>query len=297
VTLVDATTGRAATGRAWSAGLHQLVEWKEGATQSRRHSTLTQLTFQRFFPRYLRLSGTSGTLAEAATELRQVYGLGVFVVPRRVPSQVQQWPLRLLADSDRLWQAVLEEARSLAAAGRAVLVGTETVAQSEALARLLAAHGMPHQVLNARQDQEESRLIAAAGQPGRITVATSMAGRGTDIPLHPEVLQKGGLHVILCQLNVSPRIDRQFLGRAGRQGQAGSVRRMLAADFALLRRWWPRWWLQWLARNGRASGLAKITLWFAQRREGFTIRYERVKLSRLSDSQERELTFSRQMQQ
>ena len=300
VVLVDETTGRAAAGRAWSSGLHQLVEWKEGVSPSRRNSTVTQITFQRFFPRYLRLAGTSGTLSEAAGELRQVYGLDVFVVPRRTPWQVQRWPLRLFEDSSSLWQAVAQEAHALAAEGRAVLVGTDTVAQSEALSALLAARGQPHQVLNARQDREESALVARAGEPGRITVATSMAGRGTDIPVAPQVLERGGLHLILCQLNASARIDRQFLGRAGRQGQPGSVHRMLAADFPLLRRWWPRWWLLWLARGTAhpvSSAIASVTLSIAQWRESFTLRYERVKLSRVADSQERELTFSRQVQQ
>lgn len=295
VALVDETTGRAAPGRAWSSGLHQLVEWKEGVAASQRNSTVSQLTFQRFFPRYLRLAGASGTLAEARAELRQTYGLAVFVVPRRAPWQVAELPLRLLADSTSLWQDVALQAKQVAALGRAVLVGTETVAQSEALSQVLAAQGLAHEVLNARQDQEESRLVAAAGQPGRITVATSMAGRGTDILCTPEVLARGGLHVILCQLNASARIDRQFTGRAGRQGQPGSVQRMLAIDFPLLRRWWPRWWLEAVQRRG-SPALIKITLSVAQRREAFTHRYQRVKLSRVADSEERDLTFSRQVQ-
>src|SRR5690606_14021044 len=131
----------------------------------------------------------------------------------RVPWGVERLPTRLFGSSEALWPAVATEAGRLADQGRAVLVGTETVAQSEALSRVLAQRGLPHQVLNARQDREESRLIAAAGEPGRITVATSMAGRGTDIPCDPAVLARGGLHVILCQVNASARIDRQFLGR------------------------------------------------------------------------------------
>jgi len=297
VMLVDETTGRAAPGRAWSSGLHQLVEWKEGIAATRRNATMTQTTFQRFFPRYLRLAGASGTLAEARAELRQVYGLDVVVIPRREPSRVKAGPLRLWPESASLWQAVAREAAAVAAQGRAVLVGTETVAQTDALSAVLQAAGQPHQVLHARQDQEESRLIAAAGQAGRITVATSMAGRGTDILCTPEVLERGGLHVILCQVNASARIDRQFLGRAGRQGQPGSVRRMAAADFALLRRWWPAGWLALAARPGAPQVLGKITIAVAQRRESFTARYQRVKLSRIAESQDKDLTFSRQVQQ
>lgn len=290
VALVDETTGRAAAGRAWSAGLHQLVELKEGVAATRRHTTRSQITFQRFFPRYLRLAGASGTVREAARELRQVYGLRLVVVPRRTPSQVGAPPLALWPDSEALWSAVATRACSVAQAGRAVLVGTETVAQSEALSLILTQQGAAHRVLNARQDGEEAALVAAAGQAGCITVATSMAGRGTDIACSPEVLQRGGLHIILCQLNASARIDRQFLGRAGRQGQPGSAERMLALDFPLFRRWCPAWWRKWLVRHPM---LANITVCWVQARQSFTDRYDRVKLSRVASTEERDLTFSR----
>lgn len=298
VTLIDETTGRPAGGRAWSAGLHQLVEIKEGVAATRRNATVTQITFQRFFPRYLRLAGASGTLREARGELRQVYGRDTVVIAPRVASQLAWLPLLLLADSAALWERVAQEAGRVAGAGRAVLVGTESVAQSEVLSQVLARKGLAHRVLNARQDSDESRLIAAAGQPGCVTVATSMAGRGTDIACAPQVLERGGLHVILCQVNASARIDRQFLGRAGRQGQPGSVQRMVALDFPLLQRWWPAAWLRWLA--GRPPGLllqlGKLTIAVAQGRESFTHRYQRVKLARVAASQERDLTFSRQVQ-
>lgn len=296
VMLIDETTGRAAQGRAWSAGLHQLVEWKEGVPASHRNSTVTEITLQRFFSRYLRLAGASGTLAESRDELRQVYGLDLAVIPPRFPSRVKMAPLRLLPDSSALWEAVALQARTLASEGRPVLIGTETVAHSEALSAVLARHGLPHDVLNARQDQQESQLIALAGRAGRITVATSMAGRGTDIRCEPKVLERGGLHVILCQVNASARIDRQFLGRAGRQGQPGSVQRMIPADALVLQRWWPRAWLQALARNAIPEIVLKITLTIAQRRESFTHRYHRARLSHVAESVERDLTFSRQVQ-
>ena len=296
VVLIDETTGRAAQGRAWSIGLHQLVEWKEGVAVSHRNSTVTEITLQRFFPRYLRLAGASGTLAESRDELRQVYGLDLVVIPPRFPSRVKMAPLRLLPDSSALWDAVALQARTFANEGRPVLIGTETVADSEALSAVLAQQGLPHEVLNARQDQQESQLIALAGRAGRITVATSMAGRGTDIRCEPPVLERGGLHVILCQVNASARIDRQFLGRAGRQGQPGSVQRMIPADASVLQRWWPRAWLQALARNGIPVIVPKITLTIAQRRESFTHRYHRARLSRVAESVERDLTFSRQVQ-
>ncbi|NML45814.1 hypothetical protein HHL11_18850 [Ramlibacter sp. G-1-2-2] len=295
VTLIDETTGRPAAGRAWSGGLHQLVELKEGVAATRRNGTLTQITFQRFFPRYLRLAGASGTLREARGELRQVYGLDLVVIPPRVPSRLKQLPLELWPDSPQLWERVADEAARVAGTGRAVLIGTESVAQSETLSEVLGRHGLAHRVLNARQDRDEAELIAAAGGHGRITVATSMAGRGTDIVCDALVLARGGLHVILCQLNASARIDRQFVGRAGRQGQPGSVQRLLAADFPLLVRWWPARWLRWLAHAGRPRALANVTLWLAQRRESFTHRYDRVKLSHVAASEDRDLTFSRQV--
>jgi preprotein translocase subunit SecA len=293
--LIDETTGRAAPGRAWSQGLHQLVELKEGARNSQSNSTVTQITFQRFFPRYLRLAGASGTLGEAASELRTLYGLEVVVVPPRTKRRVTQHRARLLADSASLWQAVAAATRATHAAGRPVLIGTESVAQSEQLSAVLAGQGLEHKVLNAMQDSNESALIACAGQPGRITVATSMAGRGTDIVLSADVVGRGGLHVILCQHNASARIDRQFLGRAGRHGQPGSVQTLLALDFPLIQRWWPRWWHGLLRRTGFPKVLSWCTVRLAQRIEAFTQRKQRVTLCRATESEDRELTFSRQV--
>ncbi|RYY87185.1 MAG: prepilin peptidase, partial [Comamonadaceae bacterium] len=199
VMLVDDTTGRAAAGRAWSRGLHQLVELKERLKLTQRNATVAQVTYQRFFIRYLRLAGISGTLRGAGGELRAVYGLRMVRVPPRTPRRVRQEPLRLLADSARVWQAVAQRAGEVASDGRPVLVGCETVRESEALVAAMRAQGLQPLLLHAREDREETAIIAAAGTPGRITVATSMAGRGADIAMAPEVLQRGGLHVILRQ--------------------------------------------------------------------------------------------------
>jgi preprotein translocase subunit SecA len=297
VQLIDETTGRAAPGRAWSQGLHQLVELKEQLRPTQSNSTVTQITFQRFFPRYHRLAGASGTLGEARGELKAVYGLEVVVVAPRVPPRIVRLPGLVFPDSNRLWQAVAASVAQQRSTGRPVLVGTDSVAQSEALSRVLTGQAVEHRVLNARQDKDESELIAAAGSPGRVTVATSMAGRGTDILLSPEVLKSGGLHVILCQHNASLRIDRQFLGRAGRQGQPGSSQTLLALDFPLIQRWWPGWWLDWVGRLGCPAVLCRPTVRLAQARESFTQKKQRVTLSRVSAAQERELTFSRQHSQ
>ena len=295
VMLVDETTGRAAPGRAWSQGLHQFVELKEGVANTASNATVTQITFQRFFPRYLCLAGTSGTLTEAAGELKAVYGLEIVVVPPRVPPRVSHWRSRLLPDSAALWQTVAGSASQVRGTGRPVLIGTDSVAQSEVLSAVLAEHGVQHQVLNARQDRGESELIAAAGEAGRVTVATSMAGRGTDIVLGVGVADRGGLHVILSQHNASPRIDRQFLGRAGRQGQPGSTQTMLALDFALLQKYWPAWWLGLVGSCGCPALLAWPTVKLSQAIESFTQKKQRVTICQASESEERELTFSRQV--
>jgi preprotein translocase subunit SecA len=297
VQLIDETTGRAAPGRAWSQGLHQLVELKEELKPTQSNLTVTQITFQRFFPRYLRLAGCSATLREARRELKAVYGLEVVLVAPRVAPRITHLPARVFPDSNQLWQAVAASIVHLRSTGRPVLVGTESVAQSELLSRVLSGQGVAHRVLNARQDKDESELIAAAGGAGRVTVATSMAGRGTDILLPPDVLKSGGLHVIVCQHNASSRIDRQFLGRAGRQGQPGSSQILLALDFPLIQRWWPGWWRTMVERLGCPAVLCWPTVRLAQARESFTQKKQRVTLSRVSASQEQELTFSRQLSQ
>jgi preprotein translocase subunit SecA len=293
VHLVDENTGRISPGRAWSRGLHQLVEIKEGVPLTARNATLTQITFQRFFVRYLRLAGISGTLRGSTGELRSVYGLGCVRVPPRTPRQVQVGPTRLFADSGALWQAVAARAQALGAAGRPVLVGTESVRQSEALAEVLRARGLQPVVLNARQDREESQVIGAAGQAGRLTVATSMAGRGAHIGLAASVLAAGGLHVILCQLNASPRIDRQFLGRAGRQGQPGSCETMLALDFPLLQKRLPKAWQMLLVQPVVCRLFSRTSLRAAQAAEGWSRRQQRARLAALAQNEERDLNFSR----
>jgi preprotein translocase subunit SecA len=236
VELIDATTGRTAPGRAWSRGLHQMIELKEGCRPGRELETAAELTYQRFFSRYLRVCGMSGTLSEGRRELAQVYGLCVAQVPLRNPSLRRVLRTRVFADAEARWAFVVQRSRELRDAGRAVLVGTDTVADSQALSEAMHAAGLEHALLNARHDRAEAEIVAAAGAPGRITVATSMAGRGTDIALDPEVARRGGLHVILCQANSSARIDRQFLGRCARRGEPGSCETLHVLDARLPRR-------------------------------------------------------------
>jgi len=234
--IVDAGTGRVADGRVWSQGLHQLIEAKEGCTPTPPMQTLAQITYQRFFPRYVRLGGLSGTLREARSELLANYGLSVRRVPLRRPSRRSVGRTRLHADHGALWAAVAQRVSVLHRQGRPVLVATDSIGEAQALAQQLALVGLPHAVLHARNDGEEAPIVARAGQLGAITVTTNMAGRGTDIELGAGVERLGGLHVICCQLNGARRIDRQLAGRAARQGDAGSVETQLSLDTALLAR-------------------------------------------------------------
>lgn len=223
IELLDQLTGRVAVGRAWTRGLQALVELKEGCPPSPPTDTLAQITFQRFFQRYWHLAGLSGTLREASGELREVYGLPVRRMPLRRPSLRQDGPTRCFPSAEARWQAVAMMASHLRALGRPVLIGTDTVPDSERLSWHLDQQGVPHTVLNARHDRQEADIIAQAGRAGQVTVATRMAGRGTDIALDQAALSAGGLHVIHCQRNESRRMDRQLLGRAARQGQPGST--------------------------------------------------------------------------
>lgn len=234
VEIVDPTTGRISPGRRWSRGLHQLIELKEGLAPSPLQRTLAQLTFQRFFPRYWRLCGMSGTLHEARTELQQVYRLPVQSVALRVPSQRINGPLAVYAQAATRWRAALAEVQRCHAQGAPVLVGCDSVAEAEAFSQRLAALGLPHQCLHASQDADEAARIARAGAFGAITVATQMAGRGTDICLAPGVAERGGLQVLVCQQNASARIDRQLQGRCARGGDPGRVLTLLALDAGLL---------------------------------------------------------------
>jgi preprotein translocase subunit SecA len=234
IELLDAVTGRAAPGRVWSRGLQTLVEIKEGCAPSPASATRTQISFQRFFARYLLLAGTSGTLRECRAELRALYRREVVAVAPRRPSRREVMPQRLFVDASCRDAAAVRRAHELRSLGRPLLIGTDSVAASERLSARLGAAGIAHRVLNAHHDREEAAIVAAAGARGAVTVATRMAGRGTDIALGPGVAALGGLHVLVCQDNPSPRLDRQLAGRGARQGEPGSAEIWLALDA-------PRW--------------------------------------------------------
>jgi preprotein translocase subunit SecA len=267
VTIIDEMTGRVAPGRVWSRGLHQLIEHKEKCEVTDEQVTSAQITFQRFFQKYLCLGGMSGTIREARNELSSVYGLDVVKVPLRRKSLRRLMPTVIYPDRVAQSNAVVSEVARLKQIGQPVLIGTDSVADSEQLSALLHKNGLDHTVLNARQDKSEADIVANAGTVGTVTVATNMAGRGTDIPLGSGSEMRGGLHVISCQHNTSRRIDRQLIGRCARQGDPGSAQTFICFDQPLLRRTFPRWLRKSLSRvNGlsRPRWLVGVIAWLPQ---------------------------------
>lgn len=254
VAIIDEFTGRLMPDRSWEQGLHQLIEIKEGCEVTGRRETLARISYQRFFRRYVHLSGMTGTASEVADELWAVYRTRVAKVPTNCPVRRNRYPDLLFGSAEAKWKAVVAAIERLHLSGRPVLIGTRTVAASEHLAALFDAAGLPYRLLNARQDKDEAEIIARAGEPGRITVATNMAGRGTDIKLMAGVAERGGLHVISTELNDSARIDRQLFGRGARQGDRGSCQAILAVEDDLVKTYLP-WACAWL------SGREQIPSW------------------------------------
>lgn len=262
VVIVDEYTGRFLADRHWEHGLHQAVEAKEGLEITADRETLARLSFQRFYRTYPFLCGMTGTAADATGEMEAVYARPVTVMPTNRPIARVQWPLRVFRAAREKWTAIAASIEEVHRAGRPILVGTRSIASSEVLSRLLELRGLPHQTLNANHDKEEAELIAKAGFGGSkaaITVATNMAGRGTDIRLDAAAQKAGGLHVVLTEMHGAKRIDRQFIGRAGRQGDPGSAQIFVSLEDELVQKHAPR--LAILLRNrSRDSELKSVDL-------------------------------------
>jgi preprotein translocase subunit SecA len=234
VQIVDEYTGRIMPDRFWGDGLHQMIEHKEGCALSARRSTIARMTYQRFFRRYRRLAGMSGTLQPVARELWQVYRLPVVSIPTAKPLQRIHRPDIVVATDEEKWKVIVAHVATLHARGIPILLGTRSVATSERASAELHAAGLPHTVLNAAQDRREAEIVGEAGGRGRITVATNMAGRGTDIHLGEGVLDLGGLHVIMTERHDARRIDLQLAGRSGRQGEPGCFQAILSLEDPLM---------------------------------------------------------------
>ncbi|MDB5305105.1 MAG: secA [Phycisphaerales bacterium] len=230
VQIIDEFTGRVMADRSWRHGLHQAIEVKEGVTVTADKENLARLSFQRFFRQYPIMGGMTGTAWEAAPELWQIYQRPVIRIPTNRPCIRVQLPLRMFDTMDQKWEAVTERTAEIHATGAPILIGTRSVLASEEVSKRLTAKNIMHRVLNASQTKAEAEIVAQAGQKGKITVATNMAGRGTDIKLAKGVADLGGLHVISTEPHGSFRVDRQLFGRAARQGDPGSAQLFASAE-------------------------------------------------------------------
>jgi preprotein translocase subunit SecA len=274
VVIVDENTGRLMPDRSWSHGIHQAIEAREGLELTDPSQTAARMTFQDFFRRYHVLSGASGTLQGIGGELWSTFGLLTLRLAPREPSRLLTGERHVFRDRDEKLGALVQAVGQLHREGLPVLVGTRRILDSEAIAERLAAAGVDCKVLNAKKHAEEAEIVARAGAPGCVTVATNMAGRGTDILLAPGVSDAGGLQVLSFESHESARVDWQLFGRAGRQGARGRAQAFVALSDELFERHLP--WLAWpvlvlaqgvpAARVRLAPLLVAAAQWQAQRR-------------------------------
>ncbi len=235
IVIVDEFTGRLADGRRWQNGIHQTIEAREGLEPGVETGQSARITIQDLFLKYSRIAGMTGTVANSAGELKSIYKVGVVDVPTNKPPQRKRWSDIVLGTDSEKWKAIAGEVAQLHQAGRPVLVGTRSIDKSEQLAAMLSELGVACEILNARHLAREAEIVVAAGQPGKVTVATNMAGRGTDIRISDATRELGGLHVIITERHESARIDRQLVGRCGRQGDPGSFRYFLSLEDEILK--------------------------------------------------------------
>ncbi len=235
IVIVDEFTGRLAEGRKWRDGIHQAIEAKEELEVSVPTGQAARITVQDMFLRYRYLAGMTGTAITSAREFRKIYKTRVLRIPTNRPVKREKLPTRVFGTSDLKWQAIVAEVRELHAVGRPVLIGTRSIDKSQDLSSLLKEAQIPHQVLNANEIAKEADIVSLAGQRGRVTVATNMAGRGTDIKLGDGIADLGGLLVICTEMHDAARIDRQLYGRCGRQGDPGAYRQYLSLDDDIIR--------------------------------------------------------------
>jgi len=235
VYIIDEFTGRVLQGRRYSDGLHQALEAKEGVNVQRETQTLASITLQNFFRMYKRLAGMTGTAMTEAEEFHNIYGLDVVCIPtNELMIRLDKQDLIFLGKSGK-YKEILEDVKARVAKNQPILIGTIAVETSELLSQILTQNGIKHEVLNAKQHEREAEIVANAGKPGRVTIATNMAGRGTDIKLDPESIEAGGLYILGTERHESRRIDNQLRGRAGRQGDPGESRFYISLEDDLIR--------------------------------------------------------------
>jgi len=235
VIIVDEFTGRLMPGRRYSDGLHQSIEAKEGVPVLKESQTLASITYQNYFRMYRKLAGMTGTAKTEEAEFREIYGLDVVVIPTNKPMIREDLPDKVFKTKEAKIRAIIADIAERYKKGQPVLVGTISIEASEQLSERLKRLGIPHQVLNAKYHELEAEIIKLAGQRGAVTIATNMAGRGTDIKLTPEVRAKGGLAIVGSERHESRRVDRQLRGRAGRQGDPGSSQFFVSLEDDLMR--------------------------------------------------------------
>ncbi len=240
VQIVDEYTGRLMEDRSWSEGLHQVIEAKEECPVTGRKVPVARMTYQRFFRRYEHLSGMTGTARETSSELLSTYRLPVVSIPTNRPLRRRQGRGHVCRTAEEKWRHIASRVAEIQSTGQPVLVGTRSVAASEDASEKLTEIGVPHVVLNAAQDKDEAEIIASAGQRGRVTIATNMAGRGVDIALGQGIDDLGGLHIIMSERHDAGRIDRQLIGRCGRHGEPGSFEAILSLEDTLLEQFGSR---------------------------------------------------------
>jgi preprotein translocase subunit SecA len=290
VQIIDVYTGRILEGRSWENHLHQMIECKEGCPITGIRENLARITYQRFFRRYQILAGMTGTAREVRRELWNVYSLPVVRIPSRLKNVRRKLKTHLYLSEQEKFSAILNSVKHFHTMGRPVLIGTPVLAVSERLALLFRQHGLKCSVLNALQDKHEAEVIALAGHKGMITVATNMAGRGTDILLGPGVKELGGLHVIATEMHTAARIDRQLFGRCGRQGDPGSYQMFVSLEdqiFAGLHKlfsgdWLKRWVKPW-------SPLCRVVLLLLAKILQSRLEYNGGVLRRMLLSQDKQL--------
>ena len=254
VVIVDEGTGRISEGRRWSRGIHQAIEAKERVDVSDETTTNAKITVQSFVSRFPLMAGMTGTAFTSTREFKKIYGVGVSAIPTNRPRQRKEYPVKFFPTEEEKLEQIGIDVLEIHQQGRPILIGTRSIAKSVLVSQVLQRMGVEHEVLNAREVEREAEIVEKAGGFGKVTVATNMAGRGTDIKITDEIRELGGLHVVGSEMHESSRIDQQLFGRCSRQGDPGSVQLYLSADDKLLESAFGKQKAENLRRRARSRG-------------------------------------------